>query len=92
MSSLWIRRLRGIPRTANIKAIFVDSDSGRIDQDNPPALDDNFQFPQPKPDDPAYIFFTSGTTNVPKAVQGNHKGLSHFLNWQRETFKIQAWR
>jgi amino acid adenylation domain-containing protein len=38
--------------------------------------------------DPAYIFFTSGTTGVPKGVLGCHKGLSHFLKWQRETFNI----
>lgn len=39
-------------------------------------------------DDPAYIFFTSGTTGVPKGVLGNHKGLSHFLTWQRAAFGI----
>lgn len=46
------------------------------------------EFPRIKPDDPAYLFFTSGTTGVPKGVLGSHKGLSHFLAWQREEFKV----
>ena len=46
------------------------------------------EMPSVAPDDPAYIFFTSGTTGKPKGVLGRHKGLSHFLQWQRETFGI----
>jgi amino acid adenylation domain-containing protein len=42
------------------------------------------------PDAPAYIFFTSGTTGVPKGVLGCHRGLSHFLAWQREAFGIDS--
>ena len=42
----------------------------------------------PEPGDPAYIFFTSGSTGVPKAVLGRHKSLAHFLDWQRQTFAI----
>lgn len=41
-------------------------------------------------DDPAYIFFTSGTTGAPKPILGTHKGLSHFLHWEQETFDIIA--
>ncbi|HSP80357.1 MAG TPA: amino acid adenylation domain-containing protein, partial [Myxococcaceae bacterium] len=44
--------------------------------------------PEIRPEDPAYIFFTSGTTGQPKAVLGWHNGLSHFLHWQRETFGV----
>lgn len=44
--------------------------------------------PTPRPDDPAYIFFTSGTTGVPKGILGCHKGLAHFLKWERETFGV----
>ncbi len=40
------------------------------------------------PNEAAYIFFTSGTTGIPKGVLGSHKGLSHFLNWQRQTFVV----
>jgi len=42
----------------------------------------------PDPDAPAYIFFTSGTTGVPKAVLGRHRGLGHFLEWQRRQFEV----
>src|SRR6185436_14628420 len=37
---------------------------------------------------PAYIFFTSGTTGIPKGVLGVQKGLSHFLAWQKSAFDI----
>lgn len=45
--------------------------------------------PKLSPAAPAYIFFTSGSTGVPKAVLGSHAGLAHFLDWQRKTFDVQ---
>ncbi|MEU6810474.1 amino acid adenylation domain-containing protein [Streptomyces sp. NPDC046831] len=35
-----------------------------------------------------YLFFTSGTTGVPKGVLGRESGLTHFLTWQRDTFGV----
>lgn len=44
--------------------------------------------PLPLIDDPAYIMFTSGTDGVPKGILGVHKGLAHFIAWQRNTFSV----
>jgi len=46
------------------------------------------RLPELSADDAAYIFFTSGTTGTPKGILGVHKGLSHFLQWQRTHFAI----
>jgi amino acid adenylation domain-containing protein len=43
---------------------------------------------EPRIEDAAYIFFTSGTTGVPKGILGTHDGLAHFLEWQRTRFGI----
>ena len=48
-----------------------------------------FRLPELAPTDPAYMFFTSGTTGIPKGVLGCHRGLGHFLTWQRATFEIK---
>jgi len=55
---------------------------GETDPDAPlPAF-------RPGTDDPAYICFTSGSTGVPKGVLGTHRGLSHFIAWERDAFAV----
>ena len=44
----------------------------------------------PRSSDPAYLFFTSGTTGAPKAILGQHAGLAHFIQWQRTQFAVGA--
>jgi amino acid adenylation domain-containing protein len=41
-------------------------------------------------EDRIYIYFTSGSTGVPKAIVGKNKSLLHFIHWQIETFAIPA--
>lgn len=49
---------------------------------------ESLDFPYPEPSDPAYIFFTSGSTGTPKGIVGMHKGIAHFVHWQRNTFDV----
>ncbi|MDF5715756.1 MAG: amino acid adenylation domain-containing protein [Rhizonema sp. NSF051] len=68
----------------SLTVIHVNPDTGiHRDGDEEPI-----DLPILSPDDAAYIFFTSGTTGVPKGVLGCHKGMAHFLNWQRQTFGV----
>jgi amino acid adenylation domain-containing protein len=73
-----------------IESVSIESMTGTV-IDCESSLDlKTLSLPKVSPEDPAYIFFTSGTTGTPKAILGCHKGLSHFLCWQRETFVIEA--
>ena len=40
-------------------------------------------------EEPAYVFFTSGTGGAPKAVLGTFSGLEHFVDWEISEFKIE---
>ncbi|ARU63054.1 hypothetical protein CBW65_20300 [Tumebacillus avium] len=69
---------------AGIHAV-ISPNTGRIQG---AAATGDGMLPEVQREDAAYLFFTSGTTGLPKGVLGTHKGLSHFLQWQRETFGV----
>jgi len=77
-----------LKQSPELEILFVEADTGRPVNVETGLDPEAILLPELSPDDPAYIFFTSGTTGVPKGVLGCHKSLSHFLNWQRKTFAI----
>lgn len=38
--------------------------------------------PSYNPEDPIYVYFTSGTSQEPKAILGKNVGLAHFVQWE----------
>jgi amino acid adenylation domain-containing protein len=78
----WLQELPSLAITS------VDSNTGRVIEQQGVTDQETIDLPELTPDDPAYIFFTSGTTGTPKGILGSHKGLSHFLAWQRESFAV----
>ena len=64
----------------------VDLASGVVKA--PPGPGTEVLPPEPRSEDGAYVFFTSGTTGVPKGVLGTHRGLSHFVAWQGSEFGV----
>jgi amino acid adenylation domain-containing protein len=45
------------------------------------------------PDDPCYLYFTSGSTGQPKAITGRFKSIAHFIRWEIDTLGVAAgWR
>jgi len=75
--------------TSSVRRWLISEDTGALLDQAENENSTDTALPELSPDDPAYLFFTSGTTGVPKGVLGCHKGLSHFLKWQREQYAIR---
>lgn len=72
------------PRGRDI--LSVDAETARLAPGR--EIDGDRPLPVLSGDDPAYIMFTSGTTGKPKGILGVHRGVAHFLSWQRTSFGI----
>jgi amino acid adenylation domain-containing protein len=55
-----------------------------------PVVPRSFQPASYEPNEPLYIFFTSGSSGRPKGILGRYNSLSHFIQWQRDTFQVDA--
>ena len=42
------------------------------------------------PDDPCYLYFTSGSTGQQKAITGRLKSIAHFIRWELEALGLEA--
>ena len=66
--------------------ITVEKAGAVVDPPSKPLTFEEVFVPDQK--SPAYVFFTSGTTGEPKGILGRYAGLNHFIQWQRDRFKI----
>lgn len=67
-------------RKYDLNEILVED---RTDETEPEAIERLVEERGCLPEDPVYIYFTSGTTGRPKAILGQNKGLVHFLEWEK---------
>jgi amino acid adenylation domain-containing protein len=65
--------------------ILLDNSDFTGDEYSPLAPLPNVHY---KPEDRIYVYFTSGTTGTPQAILGKNLGLTHFVDWEIETFAI----
>jgi amino acid adenylation domain-containing protein len=56
-------------------------------------LDRGFELEDMGPEDPCYLYFTSGSTGQPKAITGRLKSIAHFIRWEIEALGVEeGWR
>src|SRR5690242_7552282 len=79
------------------RVVCVDNETGACCLDHLTVLTDYGNYFNPaalkiaaQPDDICYVYFTSGSTDQPKAIAGRLKGLDHLIRWEIETLGLGA--
>ncbi len=72
-------------RTCDLRNAMVED----IYQNSPDCFRKDTPNVEYSPDDKIYIYFTSGSTGIPKAILGRNQSLLHFIEWEIETFDIK---
>jgi len=76
-------RHAGLVENVAAGARVVDPSNVQMADSSRPAVDR-------QPDDPCYIYFTSGSTGQPKGILGRLKAIDHFVRWEIGSFSIGA--
>ncbi|MET0463359.1 MAG: condensation domain-containing protein [Chitinophagaceae bacterium] len=53
-------------------------------------VESGYVFPAWEASDPLYVFFTSGSTGMPKAILGKNSSLANFIQWEIKAFDVIA--
>lgn len=79
-TSSYYNRFKELSAAPPVNVLLVDTQEPASQTDEPP-----FEIIYNKY---CYIYFTSGSTGIPKGVLGRHRSLHHYLQWQIEEFNI----
>jgi amino acid adenylation domain-containing protein len=66
----------------------IDADLVPVDTEELEAAETSAPPVERDENDPCSIYFTSGSTGVPKAILGRLKGIDHFVRWEIEALGI----
>jgi amino acid adenylation domain-containing protein len=70
-----------LPANAGAQLVYIDSEEVDAEPTTAPEIERD-------EDDPCSIYFTSGSTGIPKAILGRLKGIDHFVRWEIEALGI----
>ena len=84
-------RIDYIINTANIKLVLSNQKNdiyAQLSDIMERKIDKSYTHRLPKPNDTAYVIFTSGTTGNPKGVEISHLSLTNRLTWMHQKYNI----